>query len=133
MVVVRRSEWRSIFKEDMEQKLRESKKEFDRYKSTGKIVYLQQAGNKLFSVVENWLMVKHNVRVISYQELRRVVKKNKYDRYLLSKAAQLHYFYYENKLRGEAEEFEDIYTEIYDKMKNRVENLRVIPHLKARK
>ena len=63
------------------------------------------------------------MRVSSYHELRQVVKKNKHDRQLLSKVAQLHYFYYENKLRGEPEEFEDIYLEIYDKMKNRIEKL----------
>ena len=122
-MIIKKAEWRKIFKEDMKQKLKESGVEFNKYKTSRKVIYLQQAGNKLFSVVENWLMVKHNVRVSSYKELRKVVRKNKHDKLLLSKTVQLHYFYYENKLRGEPEEFEDIYMEIYDKMKKRVDKL----------
>jgi len=120
MIVVPEAEWKAIFKEDIEQKLLESKNEYDKYKETNRIVFLQQAGNKLFSVVENWLMVKYNKRVQSMRDLREVVKHNKHDRTLLSKVAQLHYFYYENVLRGEAEEFDDIYLEIYEIMKNRI-------------
>jgi hypothetical protein len=119
-IVVNRKEWKTIFLIDSRAKLTESKKEFVRYKATGKVVYLQQACNKLFSVVENWLMVKYDVRVQSYQQLRGVVKNNAYDRVLLSKASQLHYFYYENVLRGEPEEFEDMYLEVYKVMKERI-------------
>ena len=72
-MIINKSEWKKIFKEDMLQKLNESKEEFKRYKSTKKVVYLQQAGNKLFSVVENYLMIKYNVRVVSYRELKNVV------------------------------------------------------------
>lgn len=121
-IVVDKNEWKKMFDEDIRDKLKESRNEYLKYEKTNRVVYLQQAGNKLFSVVENWLMVKYNIRVQSYQELRIVVKNNKYDRQLLSKVAQLHYFYYENKLRGEPEEFADIYVEIYDIMYNRIVN-----------
>jgi hypothetical protein len=117
---VNKREWKQMFTKDCRDKIRESYNEFLKYKKTKKVVFLQQAGNKLFSVVENWLMIKYNVRVTSYIQLRGVVKKNKYDRTLLSKVAQLHYFYYENELRGEASEFEDIYIEIYNIMKRRI-------------
>lgn len=119
-MIINRNEWKVIFRQDIKDKLRESRREYDRYKSTGKVVYLQQAGNKLFSVVENWLMVKYNVRVSSYKELRKVVRNNRYDRVLLSKVSQLHYFYYENVMRGEPEEFEDIYLEVYRIMQKRI-------------
>lgn len=122
MIAVNRKEWKRVFNADIKSKLVESKVEFNKYKSTNKIVYLQQAGNKLFSVVENWLMVKYNVRVASYQQLRAVVKNNKNNSRLLSKVAQLHYFYYENRMRGEPEEFADIYLEIYETMRGRVNN-----------
>lgn len=122
-ILVDKNEWRKIFVNDIKKKLKESKNEFDKYKSSGRVVFLQQAGNKLFSVIENWLMVKYNVRVQSYRDLRKVVKNNRVDRLLLSKVAQLHYFFYENELRGESSEFEDIYMEIYDIMKNRVKKL----------
>jgi hypothetical protein len=120
VIAVNSQDWKSIFKEDMNNKLKESRREFDKYKSTGRVVYLQQAGNKLFSVVENWLMVKYDTRVANYVELRHLVKNNKNDSRLLSKVAQLHYFYYENKLRGEPEEYEDIYSESYEIMKRRI-------------
>lgn len=121
-MIIDKDEWKEIFIQDIEDKLKESKVEFNKYKSTKRVVYLQQAGNKLFSVIENWLMVKYNSRVQSYQDLRKLVSKNKNDRLLLSKSAQLHYFYYENILRGEPEEFEDIYLELYEIMNSRIKN-----------
>lgn len=120
VIKVKEHDWRNIFLRDISEKLNESKVEYGKYKQTGKVVYLQQAGNKLFSVVENWLMVKYNTRVFSYKELRDIVRENTHDRRLLSKVAQLHYFYYENRMRGEPSEFEDIYLEIYEKMRGRI-------------
>jgi hypothetical protein len=120
MITINNEEWKRIFRKDLSEKLKESKVEYDRYKTTNRVVFLQQAGNKLFSVVENWLMVKHNKRVRSMAELRALVKNNTYDRRLLSKVSQLHYFYYENVVRGEPEEFDDIYMEIYEIMKGRI-------------
>lgn len=115
-----KSEWKEMFKHDISEKMIESKREYELYKKTGRVVYLQQAGNKLFSVVENWLMVKYNKRVSSYQDLKNLTKDNRNDRLLLSKVAQLHYFFYENELRGEAWEFEEIYLESYKNMSNRI-------------
>lgn len=124
VIRVDKKDWKRIFVQDIRQKLLESKREFDRYEKTGKVVYLQQAGNKLFSVVENWLMVKYDTRVSSYSALHNLVKNNRNDRNLLSKVAQLHYFYYENELRGEAWEFEEIYKEVYGIMKKRVYGMK---------
>lgn len=121
VIRVEKSEWRKIFVQDMRQKLHESYREYQKYKKTDRVVYLQQAGNKLFSVVENWLMVKYDSRVSSYSELKYLVRNNRNDRLLLSKVAQLHYFYYENVIRGEPWEFEEIYLEGYQIMKRRVE------------
>ena len=114
------AEWSRIYSKDISEKLKESKKEFDLYKSTNRVVYLQQAGNKLFSVVENFLMLKYKTRVMNYQELRNLVKNNTFDRRLLSKVAQLHYFFYQNRTMGEPVEFEDIYLEVYEIMKGRI-------------
>lgn len=113
-------DWEQMFKQDIKDKLIESKKEFDVYKSTGKIVYLQQAGNKLFSVVENFMMLKYKTRVRGYQDLRELVKDNTFDKRLLSKTAQLHYFFYSGTVQGEPDEFADMYLEIYEVMKSRV-------------
>ena len=119
-MIIPYNEWRSVYLSDIHNKLIESKNEYNKYKQLNKIVFLQQAGNKLFSVVENFLMIKYKQRVVSYQNLRDLVRNNSFDRRLLSKVAQLHYFYYENIIRGEPEEFEDIYLEVYETMKSRI-------------
>jgi hypothetical protein len=119
-IYINKKEWKEIFREDMRQKLSESKIEFNKYKETKRVVFLQQAGNKLFSVVENWLMVKHNSRVSSFKDLRYLIRNDKNDRLLLSKVSQLHYFYYENIVRGDPEDFEELYLESYKTMRNRI-------------
>lgn len=115
------SEWEAVFVKDVDDKIKESKTEFDEYKDTNKIVYLQQAGNKIFSAVENHLMLKYKTRVRSYQALRKLVKNNVNDRRLVSKAAQLHYFFYQNTVMGEPQEYEDIYLEVYETIKGRID------------
>lgn len=119
-ILVNKKDWIKIFRKDIKDKLSESKIEFDKYKKTGKIVYLQQAGNKLFSVVENWLMLKYKTKVNNYGDLKKLVKNDRNNRLLLSKVAQLHYFYYQNEVMGEAWEYEEIYLESYKIMKNRM-------------
>jgi len=119
-MIINKDEWKMIFRKDIKDKLHESFREYTQYKKTGKVVYLQQAGNKLFSVVENWLMVKYNVRVSSYQELRGVVKNNKNDRRLLAKVSRLHYFYYANIVYDDPNDIAESYLEIYEIMKRRI-------------
>lgn len=113
-------EWKDMFKKDIRDKLRESKKEYDEYVSTNQVVYLQQAGNKLFSVVENYLMLKYNTRVRSYDDLKILVKNNSFDIKLLKKVSLLHYFFYQNEIEGDADSYAVLYVEIYDIMKGRV-------------
>lgn len=111
-------EWQQSFKIDIKEKLKYSEKEYNEYKNTGYIIYLQQAGNKLFSVVENWLMLKYNKRVRSYKALLMNIDKN--DKILLTQASQLHYFFYNGDLQMSKEEAEIIYENMLSKMKNRV-------------
>jgi len=106
--------WRNLLKNDAKRKLRESKREFEKYNKTSRILYLQQACNKLFSAVENYLIVKYNKRVKNYQDLKAIV--NKRDRMLLTDAAQLHYFYYNGKLQMPESDVIDYYERVYEKM-----------------
>jgi len=115
-----KKDWMRIYRKDIKDKLIESKTEFTKYKATNKVVYLQQAGNKLFSVVENWIMLKYKTRVLNYQDLKSLVKDDRNNRLLLSKVAQLHYFYYQNEVMGEAWEYEEIYLESYKIMRGRI-------------
>jgi len=75
--------WKTIYKQDINSKIKESEQEFDKYKLTRKSIYLRQAENKMFSAVKTFLMIKHNRRARSYQELTRIVKNDKRDRRLL--------------------------------------------------
>lgn len=114
------SKWRSVFKKDIKSKLDFGQKEYQEYKITGYVIYLQQSGNKLFSAVENYLMLKYNKRVKSYQELKQIVINNKKDRLLLAQVSQLHYFFYNGDLQMDRDEAEILYIDIRDKLKNRL-------------
>ena len=112
--------WEQSFKKDIKNKMNESKKEFDLYKKTDYVIYLQQSGNKLFSAVENYLMLKNHKRVRNYHNLLKMVMSNKNDKELLTQAVQLHYFFYNGDLHMDRYTAEEIYKIVYDKMKNRM-------------
>lgn len=104
-------DWKEEFKKDVKVKLKASEKEYKKYKQTSSIIYLQQACNKLFSAVENYLMVKYKKRVRSYKKLRSVVK-GPADKKLLRDAAQMHYFYYNGRLQMEEFDAADYYNDV---------------------
>ena len=115
-----RTHWKHLFRKDIESKIRVAEQEYQRYHQTRKVIYLQQAGNKMFSAVENFLMLKYNRRARSYQELARLVRNNKNDRILLKLAATLHYFFYNGELQMLRWEAESNYREVRDILKNRM-------------
>ena len=123
-MLINKIEWQRIFIQDIKDKLRESRVEFNKYKQTNKVVHLQQAGNKLFSVVENWMMVKHGKRVGSYSELKQLVKNDKNDYKLIVRASRLHYFFYATVVVDDIDDIAYEYAEIYNIMKRRVDNLK---------
>jgi predicted SpoU family rRNA methylase len=112
--------WKKVYQKDINTKLEYSKKEFDMYENTGYIIHLQQAGEKLFSAVENFLMVKYSRRVRSYEALLDEVKYVKNDSEILTQAVQLHYFFYNAELHMSYTNAEVIYKIVYDKMKARM-------------
>jgi len=105
--------WMNSLKNDANRKLRESRKEYEKYKKTGKTIYLQQACNKLFSAVENRLMVKYKIRKRSYKALYNLVRKSQKDRILLQLAKDLHVFYYNGPLDITLYEAENKYNDVY--------------------
>jgi hypothetical protein len=115
MIMLTKEE-RDSFKEDSRIKLIEGNKEWQRYKSTGKIIYLQQAGEKLFSAVENLLQIKYNAKANSYGHLRKIVKSQK-DSILLVEASRLHYFYYNGELREYKEDIELVFQSVLKQVK----------------
>lgn len=120
MTKIIQSNWETVFKKDIKQKLLCAEKEYFQYKQTGYIIYLQQAGNKLFSVVENWLMLKYKKRVRGYQELVNIISQNNNDSFLLAQSVQLHYFFYNGELQMSKQEAEILFKNISRKMKQRI-------------
>jgi len=115
--------WKEIFKRDWKIKIEEAEKEFQQYKLTDKLIYLQQSGNKIFSVVKNYLMYKYNRRVRSYNEIRALVINNSSDSLLLSKASQLHYFFYNADLQMSRYDAVDIYKDVRNNILSRLRGL----------
>lgn len=113
------SDWKSYFKKDIIKKMSESKKEYDNFKNTASIIYLQQAGNKIFSIVENYLILKYNNRVKSYKQLYHMIS-SKADKQILFEANQLHRFFYNGELQMEVFEADRLYLTVYNKMKARL-------------
>ncbi len=114
-------DWKSLFRKDIEVKLRESKREYDIFKRTGEVIYLQQAGNKLFSLVENYLMVKYDKKVEKYGDVRKLVFNNKFDKELLIEANLLHKFYYNSTLYMDIIDAEFYFLKVYNKIKGRIQ------------
>lgn len=110
--------WKQNFCHDIKSKLKESQKEYKQYKRTGYIIYLQQASNKIFSAIENYLMVKYHRRVFSYRELSELTSKNKFDKDMLLDAKQVHRFYYNGRLQMSESEAEDYYNSLYARLNN---------------
>jgi hypothetical protein len=114
-------EWKSKFRQDIKTKLSHSKKELDLYNSTGSIIYLQQACEKMYSVVENYLMIKYSRRAKSYGHLQEIVKNNQYDTNLLFDAFLLHKFFYNAELQMNITDAIRTYKSVYERMFNRVD------------
>ena len=112
--------WKNAFRRDIESKLIEADIEYSKFRQTNKIVYFQQAGNKLFSIVENYLMMKHNRRVKSYKTLFNLVEHNSHDILLLKEAAQLHYFFYNGELHIPLFEAMNYYNIVRNKIRSRL-------------
>jgi len=110
--------WTTVFAEDIASKLDQAKFEFSQYQKTQQSIYLQQAGNKLFSAVENYLMIKYNRRVSNYKSLVKLVARNDFDRELLRDAVQLHYFFYNAQMQMENFEAEDFFVSVLKRLES---------------
>jgi len=123
MVKIIESNWEKVFTKDINDKLEHADKEYNKYKETGYIIYMQQASNKLFSAVENYMMLKYNKRVKSYRQLVIMIKHNRNDSILMAQVVQLHYFFYNGELQMTKDEAELLYIDIRKKIKVRLNKL----------
>lgn len=113
--------WQNTFQNDIQEKIFQAKDEFHRFNQSQQLIYLQQAGNKLFSAIENFFMIKYNVRVQSYSQLRKIVLKHKKDYHLLRDAVQLHYFFYNADLTMDRIDAIHLFTDVLQRFEKMIQ------------
>ena len=109
-------------KQNMLSMLKYSKLDFKEYKKTNDIIYLQQAGEKLFNALENYIQFINKTRYNSYYELQYNVKEKSLLR-LLYNAKRLHQFFYNGELEFRKEYIEDEYIRISSILEVRIKRL----------
>lgn len=114
--------WKTIFKEDLKIKMREADIEYKKYKEdeNNNMIHLQEACEKLYSAVENFLMAKYDKQERGYQAISYRVMNNEKDSSLLNDAVQLHYFFYNGEVSALRQIAERRYNSVRDKLKARL-------------
>lgn len=110
--------WKQAFKKDIKEKLFHAKIEYQKYAKTQQVIYLQQACNKLFSAVENKIMLKYGRKVTSYGKLREMVLSNTELTHILIEAKQIHQFYYNGDMQMSRYDAEDIFKRLLRQISN---------------
>jgi len=110
-------------KANMISMLQYSKIEKDKYMDTGEIIYLQQAGEKLFNALENYIQYINKVRAESFFEIKKLIVQDKPLRKLLYDARTLHRYFYNRELELEEEDAVDLYDSVYGRLKKRIERI----------
>src|SRR3990167_9172804 len=108
--------WKRIFKRDYHAKIEASKEEYIEYQAMTRLLSLQQAGEKLFSAVSNFLQYKYDKKTSSHNETLKMVKNNKDDEDLLLDAGRLHSFYYNSTLYMPVYEAERIFKRVLERL-----------------
>lgn len=109
-------------KENMYNMLKYSKEEYDRYKKTDNVVWLQQAGEKLFCVMGCYIQYMHSMKVESFTELKSLIRERPLRR-LLYNARDLHKFFYNQNDFMNAEDADELYLDTYNKVKSRIDRI----------
>ena len=88
----------NVFSEDMKSMLTEADAEYDKFCRTNELIHLQRAGNNLFNIIENHLMLKYGQRERNHEKLFHSTKHGSDDRTILSNVSLLHYFFIDGEL-----------------------------------
>ena len=82
-----------LVKQNMLEMIKYSKSEFNKFKSSKNPIYLQQAGEKLFNSIENYIALINKMRIESFYEAKQLVIKDKPLQKLLFDSRELHRFF----------------------------------------
>lgn len=108
-----------IIKENMRNMLKYSKLEYAEYKKTQDIILLQQAGEKLFNAIENYIEDYYQVKVDSFYELTNLTKEREL-RDLLYKGRELHRFFYNAENEYDVRTAEIKYNQLLTKVERKI-------------
>ena len=109
-------------KSNMLSMLKYSKIEHNKYKQTKNVVYLQQACEKLFNALENYIQYINKIMVKSFFEIKNLVKEKSL-RKLLYDGQDLHRFFYRGELEMNVEDVIDLYLSVYERLNDRIKRL----------
>lgn len=112
-----------IVKENMLNMLKYSKLEYKQYKSTKNIIYLQQAGEKLFNVLEGYLSYINSVRIEYFQQAMGLIKEKSLIK-LLYDARDLHKFFYHGINERREEDADILYNSVLDRIETRIRSMK---------
>ena len=112
-----------LVKQNMLDMLKHSKSEFNKFENERKQIYLQQAGEKLFNTIENYISLINRLRIESFYEAKQLVIKDKSLQKLLFDARELHRFFYHGINEFNVGYIEDLYKNVLDRTEDRIKRL----------
>jgi len=118
VVEMNKDSWIPSFRQDINSKWSAMNEEYNLYLDNNKAVYLQQACEKLFSIIENYLQIKYAYKTDSYGNLLSKVSND--DSIFLSGAMQLHRYFYNGQTELLDLQAQQLYLTYRDKMKSRL-------------
>lgn len=106
-------------KSNMLSMIKYSEIEYNEYKNTGNVIYLQQAGEKLFNAIENYIQYVNQIQAQTFYEIKGLVKEKPL-RKLLYDGRDLHRFFYNGELEMNKEDADEIYVSVRNRLKARI-------------
>jgi len=111
-----------VVKENMKNMLKYSKQEYQQYRKNNNVIYLQQASEKLFSVVENYISFINQIRIEYFQQARKLISEKALIR-LLYDARDLHRFFYHGINEMIEVDAEELYLSVLKRIEIRVKEI----------
>lgn len=112
-----------IIQVNMLNMLKYSKLEYNKYKSTKDIVYLQQAGEKLFNVIEGYISIINKIQIMSFFQAKKLTIQEPSLRRLLYDGRTLHRFFYNALNELDENEACKLYESVLNRIEERVKRL----------
>ena len=108
----------------MKDMLKHAKLEFIQYEKTNDVIYLQQAGEKLFNSFERYLEIKYQSIKYRHDDIQYLASKDSNNLVLFSQMNQLHRFFYHGEVEMPTDVAKKIFQSVVQKIESRINSLR---------